>query len=273
MIAEGTALTERSVPTRLSYKDRTIRLQVAPVGVDVDHIETRARLPETEARARQIRESLNGTQLILSVGRTDYTKGGVDQLQSLERVLEARPDMIGKVRLMHVSVSANRNMTAYENVQSEIEQTAGRINGRFGTLDWQPIALISRAIPFDELVAYYRAADVAWITPLADGMNLVAKEFVASRVDEDGAVVLSEFAGAAVEMQEAVITNPFSNRSMDQAILTALSMAPEERLGRMRALRAAVARNDIRLWARNVIAGPEKSPGRSDTPPTTDRAA
>ena len=267
MIAEGTALTERSVPTRLAYQDREVAVKVAPVGVDVDFIETRARTHETEARTREIREGLSGQQLILSVGRTDYTKGGVDQLISLERVLEKNPALIGKVRLMHVSVSANRNMTAYEEVQSEIEQTAGRINGRFGTLDWQPIALISRAIPFDELVSYYRAADVAWITPLADGMNLVAKEFVAARVDGDGVLVLSEFAGAAVEMQEAVITNPFSYRSMDQAILSALSMEPEERRGRMRALRAAIARNDIRAWARSVIDAPEATsdPGTAPT--------
>lgn len=203
------------------------------------------------------------------MGRTDYTKGGVDQLLSIERVLEAHPELTGQFRLMHVSVSANRNMTAYENVQSDIEQIVGRINGRFGTMDWQPVTLISRAIPFDELVSYYRAADVAWITPLADGMNLVAKEFAAARIDGDGALVLSEFAGAAVEMQEAVITNPFSQRAMDQAIMTALTMEPEERRGRMRALREAVARNDIRAWGRAVIT----TPRRSTEPSATDHAA
>lgn len=272
MIAEGTALTERSVPTRMAWKGREVGLRVAPVGVDVDFIDSRAHRAESTAQAAAIREGLGGAQLILSVGRTDYTKGGVDQLLSLERVLEANPALMGKVRLMHVSVSANRNMTAYEEVQNEIEQTAGRINGRFGTLNWQPIALISRAIPFDELVAYYRAADVAWITPLADGMNLVAKEFVAARVDGDGVLVLSEFAGAAVEMQEAVITNPFSHRSMDQAILTALSMEPGERQGRMQALRAAIARNDIRAWAQNVIIVPQPGSSAPQDDPA-DRAA
>jgi glucosylglycerol-phosphate synthase len=221
----------------------------------VDFIEARAREDATSRSAAEIRAGLGDARLVLSVGRTDYTKGGVEQLLALERVLEQRPDLRGALRLMHVSVSANRNMTAYESVQSDLEQTAGRINGRFGTLDWQPIALISRAIPFDELVAYYRAADVAWITPLADGMNLVAKEFVAARPDGDGVLVLSEFAGAAVELQEAVITNPFSNRSMDQAILYALEMPEAERRVRMAGLRDAVARNDIRAWARQVLAG------------------
>jgi glucosylglycerol-phosphate synthase len=214
----------------------------------VDYIDERARAPETEARAHEIREELGQARLVLSVGRTDYTKGGVQQLESFERVLEANPELRGKLRLMHVSVSANRNMAAYEEIQNEIEQVAGRINGRFGSLDWQPVALISRAIPFTDLVAYYRAADVAWITPLADGMNLVCKEFIASRVDGDGALVLSEYAGAAVELAEAVVTNPFSHRSMDQMILHALDMGEEERRARMAALRARVSGNSVRGW-------------------------
>jgi glucosylglycerol-phosphate synthase len=270
LIAEGTALTERIVPTRLAHKGQEVAVTVAPVGVDVDFIDARARDAATAERAAAIRAGLGGARLVLSVGRTDYTKGGVEQLLSLERVLEQRPDLRGTLRLMHVSVSANRNMTAYEAVQSDLEQTAGRINGRFGTLEWQPIALISRAIPFDELVAYYRAADVAWITPLADGMNLVAKEFVAARPDGDGVLVLSEFAGAAVELQEAVITNPFSNRSMDQAILAALDMPEPERRVRMAALRGAVARHDIRAWAQLVLAGQGAGGGAA---PESPRAA
>lgn len=272
LISEGTALTERVLPAALRFGGREVALTVAPVGVDAEFIDARARSPETVAKAAEIRAGLNGAKLLLSVGRTDYTKGGVDQLLSLERVLEAHPELRGQVRLMHVSVSANRNMAAYEEVQTELEQTAGRINGRFGTLDWQPIALISRAIPFDELVAYYRAADVAWITPLADGMNLVVKEFVAARTDGDGAVVLSEFAGAAVEMQEAIITNPFSHRSMDRSILSAIDMPEDERRGRMAALRAAVARQDIRAWARAVLAG-RPDGNRPETPKPSEDAA
>ncbi len=272
MIAEGTALTERIVPTRLRHKGHEVAVTVAPVGVDAEFIDSRARAPETLAQAEQIRAGLGAAQLLLSVGRTDYTKGGIEQLLSFERVLEARPDLRGKLRLMHVSVSANRNMTAYEEVQTALEQTAGRINGRFGTLDWQPIALISRAVPFEELVAYYRAADVAWITPLADGMNLVAKEFVAARPDGDGVLVLSEFAGAAVELQEAMITNPFSNRSMDQAVLAALAMPEKERRIRMAGLRRVVERNDIRAWARAVLAGQAGETGASPPPdlPSTE---
>ena len=247
-LTEGTALLERTVPVKMQYGARNIMVSVTPVGVDVEYIEENAHSEEAADRTARIREELGDTQLILSVGRTDYTKGGIEQLASFERVLEANPELIGKVRLMHVSVPANRNMTVYENIQNEIEQYAGRINGRFGRLDWQPITLISRAIPFVELVSYYRAADVAWVTPLADGMNLVCKEFAASRVDGDGVLVLSEFAGAAVELGSSVLTNPFSHRSMDSAILTALRMPEEERRVRMKTLREVVASNSVRHW-------------------------
>ena len=252
-ISEGTALAERTYPTRISYEGRNISVSVTPVGVDVGFIDERVRAPETAAKTAEIREELGERRLVLSVGRTDYTKGGIEQLESFERVLEAHPELRGQVRLMHVSVSANRNMSAYEKVQNEIEQTAGRINGRFGTLDWQPIALISRAIPFSELVAYYRAADVAWITPLADGMNLVCKEFIASRIDGDGVLVLSEFAGAAVELSDAVTTNPFSHKSMDRSILAALDMPEDERRRRMAGLRTAVLDTDVRNWTPGTL--------------------
>ena len=255
LMSEGTALSERQVPRALVVGGRRITLSVMPVGVDAGFIADRAARPETEARLAEIRGDLGDRKLILSVGRTDYTKGGVEQLASFGRLLDSRPELRGRVRLMHVSVSANRNMTVYADIQSEIEQMAGQINGRFGRLDWQPVALISRAIPFDELLAFYRAADVAWITPLADGMNLVCKEFVASRIDGDGVLVLSEFAGAAVELHGAVVTNPFSNRSMDAAIAKALTMEPDERTARMASLRGAVRSHDIRAWGEPIRSG------------------
>ena len=247
-ISEGTALTERVQPTRLEHAGRKTQISVSPVGVNIGYIDELARAADTREKATQIRQDMGDARLLLSVGRTDYTKGGIELLLSFERLLESKPDLKGQIRLMHVSVSANRNMTAYEQIQSEIEQVAGRINGRFGTLEWQPVALISRAIPFTELIAYYQAADVAWITPLADGMNLVCKEFAASRIDGDGTLVLSEFAGAAVELGEAVIANPFSHRSMDRAIEEAIDMPEDERRRRMKAIRSAVADTDIKKW-------------------------
>jgi glucosylglycerol-phosphate synthase len=249
LVVEGSALGEQTQPLHLDFDGRRVHVCTAPVGVDAEYITGLAASDETAAEAARLREEMGDMRLILSVGRTDYTKGGVEQLEAFERLLERRRDLRGKVRLLHVSVSANRNMSVYEEVQGQIEQIAGRINGRYGALDWQPVALVSRAIPFDQLVAHYRVADVAWITPLADGMNLVCKEFVASRSDGDGVLVLSEFAGAAIEMGSAVLTNPFSHRSMDLAIEQALEMEEPERRARMAELRKAVARRDLQAWA------------------------
>ncbi|MEM6354638.1 MAG: glucosylglycerol-phosphate synthase [Pseudomonadota bacterium] len=246
----GQALSERTTFTEVEYEGRRILLSAFPVGVDVDYIGELARAEETAELKAAIRQELDGKKLIISVGRTDYTKGGIELLQAYERLLERRPELRGEVRLMLVSVSANRNMEAYAEVQEAIETAVGRINGAHGSFEWQPVSLISTPIPFRDLVAYYRAADIAWITPLADGLNLVAEEFVAARTDGDGVLVLSEFAGVAVEMAEAVLTNPFSNRSMDAAIDQALDMAEEDRRGRMAVLREKVHRYDIEAWAR-----------------------
>ncbi|MEL6206182.1 MAG: glucosylglycerol-phosphate synthase [Pseudomonadota bacterium] len=245
----GSALDERSQPTEITLAEgRKVTLSASPVGIDTDFIEQKATSETTIRKLTGIETEKGDGKLILSVGRTDYTKGGPEQLLAFERLLQRRKDLHGQIRLMHVSVMANRNMTAYAEIQAEVEQLAGRINGTFGTLEWQPLAFISQPIPFDDLVAYYRAADVAWITPLADGMNLVCKEYVASRVDGDGVLVLSEFAGAAVELNGAVMTNPFSNRSMDTAIDQALAMPEDERRDRMSAMRDTVQTADIRAW-------------------------
>ncbi|WP_298976677.1 glucosylglycerol-phosphate synthase [uncultured Roseobacter sp.] len=252
-IFEGTALTERSWTDKLSYEGHDVAVSVTPVGVDTGYIDDVARSDETAAQTHEIRKETEDVKMILSVGRTDYTKGGIEQLSSFERVLEYNADLRGQIRLVHVSVAANRNMAVYEEIQSEIEQIAGRINGRFGTLEWQPVTLISRAIPFTQLISYYQAADVAWITPLADGMNLVAKEFIASRFDGDGVLVLSEFAGAAVELADAVLTNPFSNRAMDLTLVSALEMPEAERRRRMKTMRDAVARTDVRQWTPGTL--------------------
>lgn len=253
MNAETSALSEQSVITEVGYGGRKICLQASPVGVDVDYIQGLAERPETAARVAEIEAEKGAAKLLLSVGRTDYTKGGIEQLASFERILESRPDLRGQVRLMHVSVAANSNMTAYVEIQEQLEAMAGRINGRYGTFEWQPVALISRPVPFADLVAYYRAADVAWITPLADGMNLVCKEYVAARGDGDGALVLSEFAGAAVELGAAVPTNPFSHKSMDSALEFALDLPEAERRGRMSANGAVVEKQDIRFWAEDQM--------------------
>jgi len=245
---QGQALSERTTPATLTYQGRDVAISTWPVGVDVDYIEGLAEDPETAAQLAEIREDLGDRRLILSVSRTDYTKGNVELLQTYERLFERRPELVGRVKLMLVSVPGNRNMTVYNEVQEAIEGLVGRINGKYGRLNWQPVTLISRAIAFKRLIAFHQAADVCWITPLADGLNLVAQEFVAAQASETGALVLSEFAGAAVPLAAAVMANPFSNRAMDAAIDLAIDMPEGERRQRMKVLRARVKRYDIRAW-------------------------
>ena len=249
--AVGMALSERRAPTKIAYKGHEIHLSSHPVGVDVDYIEQIARTPEADARKAEIKSDLGNCRLLLSVSRTDYTKGGIEQLLAYERLLNDRPDLIGKIRLMLVSVQAAS--AAYDAVQRDIEALSGRINGQFGSFEWQPVALLSTPVPFKELVSYYRAADVCWITPLCDGLNLVASEFIAAQQEgadvEVGALVLSEFAGAAVELSDAILVNPFSHRAMDAGICQALDMSVEERKARMRSLKRKIKELDIQSWA------------------------
>ncbi|MGB0905130.1 MAG: alpha,alpha-trehalose-phosphate synthase (UDP-forming), partial [Mangrovicoccus sp.] len=180
-VARDSALSDRHYSQILELNGHKVHLTVSGVGIDSQYIDNLARSEETATKVEAVREELGDARLVLSVGRTDYTKGGIEQLLSFERVLEAHPELHGKLRLMHVSVSANTNMTAYEQVQTELEATAGRINATYGSFEWQPVSMTSSPVPFKELVAYYQAADVLWITPLADGMNLVCKEFVSAR--------------------------------------------------------------------------------------------
>ncbi len=250
--ARGMALSESRAPTKISYRGRDIHLSSHPVGVDVRYIDECAQSEETDTKMAEILKDLGDMRLILSVSRTDYTKGGIEQLQAYERLLTSRPELIGKVRLMHVSVQATE-VSAYDEVQREIEAISGRINGQFGSFDWQPVSLISTPVPFKELVSYYRAADVCWTTPLCDGLNLVAGEFVAAQKEGDevkvGALVLSEFAGAAVHLNEAVLVNPFSHAAMDSAIKQALDMPLDERRARMKILKRKIKELDINSWA------------------------
>ncbi|MGP9789710.1 glucosylglycerol-phosphate synthase [Roseinatronobacter sp. NSM] len=255
MLATGGALNDRLIPLELDLGGKRTRIHTNPVGVNFDHIETLAARPDLRTRVDEIRADLGDCKLVLSVSRTDYTKGNIQQLEAFDRLLQRRRDLHGKVRLMLVSVGANRNMTAYAEVQEQIESLTGRINGTYGSFDWQPVSLISRAIPLEQLVAYYAAADVTSITPLADGLNLVASEFCAARdAQRPGALVLSEFAGCAVLLDGAIPVNPFSAASMDSGLEQALAMTEDEAKARMHALRKSAKAWDIGTWTQREIA-------------------
>lgn len=250
----GSALSEPQVTTELTHGDRRVRLDAFPIGTDPALIRATLDEPAGDERTARIRAELGDQQLIVSIGRVDYTKGTVETLLAYERLLERRPDLHGRIKLMVTSVAAATGMTVYEDTRGDIEQQVGRIHGRFATLDWGPIMLFTTPVPFEELLSYYRAADQCWIAPLRDGLNLVAKEYVAANdPDDPGVLLLSEFAGCAVELPDAVAVNPYHHDSFDAAVDQALAMPREERSRRMRALQAGVAHYDIGHWADHVV--------------------
>jgi glucosylglycerol-phosphate synthase len=191
------------------------------------------------------------------VERLDYTKGILEKLNAYERLLEENPELLGKVTLVTVCVPAAKEMTIYDELQGQIEQAVGRINGRFARIGWTPLQFFFRSLPFEEVSAWYAMADVMWITPLRDGLNLVAKEFVAAQglLGGSGVLVLSEFAGAAAELKGALLTNPHDPMDMAQTCYLALNMPRDEAQARLRELFDIVSYNDIRRWGDEFLSG------------------
>lgn len=248
----GAALSEAQVTTELEYNGRTIEIDAWPIGTNPEIIDQYLSGYDAGKRVSQIRSEVGDRKLLVSVGRVDYVKGTKEMLESFDRLLGRRPELHEQIKLFCVCVAPAAGMTTYRSAQREIEHLVGSINGRYGNLRWTPIMLSTRGVPFDELVCYYRAADVCWITPLRDGLNLVAKEFIAAQENCAGTLILSEFAGAAVEFPEAISTNPYSARSMDRAIDAALDMPEEERLERLQSMRDRVNTWDVKHWGQHV---------------------
>jgi len=184
--------------------------------------------------------------ILLGIDRLDYTKGIYNRLLAFEKFLERNPRYLGKASFIQVASPTRSVITEYKDMKRQIEETVGRVNGRFQQPHWTPIIYISRHLPSDEIMMLYRIADVAMVTPVIDGMNLVAKEYVA--VNDQGVLILSEFAGASEEMNSAIIVNPYDVESMTDAIGRAFAMTQEERERHIQSLRSIVKEHDIFWW-------------------------
>lgn len=252
-VDSGAALSEPSVIQTIRHEDRDIQLDAWPIGTNPNLINEHLSDFEAGQKVFEIRNEIGDQKLLVSVGRVDYVKGSKQLLEGFDRLLKRRPELKNKIKLFLICVAPAMNTDAYVLAQDEVERLVGSINGKHGNLTWTPIMLSTRPVPFKELVCYYRAADVCWTTPLRDGLNLVAKEFIAAQNGEPGALVLSEFAGAASELPEAIMTNPYSHDDMDRAIDEALDMSMEERRRRMDALRSNVETWDVDFWADHVM--------------------
>jgi trehalose-6-phosphate synthase len=205
-------------------------------------------------RANLLKElGIKANFLGVGVDRVDYTKGLIERFRGIERFLEKWPGYVGKFTFVQIGSPSRAEIPRYRDLLTEIDTETARINARFQTSEWKPIALLKRHHSHAEIIPYYRAADLCLVTSLHDGMNLVAKEFVAARDDEEGALILSQFTGASRELRDAIIINPYDTEQMAGAIQLALEMDSGERHARMHRMRRTVREHNVYRWAGNLI--------------------
>ncbi len=266
----GCAVGLEEMTTEIQVSGRRIGIGAHPVGLDIDRVKRALGSDEVQARIAELREELAGMRMILSVERLDFTKGIVEKLLAYEQLLDEHPELRGEVTLVTICVPAAPGMTIYEELQAQIEQTVGRINGRFGRFGWVPLRFFFRSVPFERIVAYYAVAHVNWVTPLRDGLNLVAKEYVATQglTDGCGVLVLSEFAGAAAELRGPLLTNPHDPRDLVATCHLALTLSPDEARRRLAEAFDSVRYYDIVRWGDDFMAAvhARAAAGEASTP-------
>jgi trehalose 6-phosphate synthase/phosphatase len=249
--AARTVLGRRVHDAVVEGGSRGTRVGVFPMGIDAGAFAARAADARVVAAAARLREP--GGSLLVGVDRLDYTKGIPERLEALERLLDGSPELRGRVRLFQLAVPSRERVPAYRTLRERVEALVARVNGRFARDGWTPVEYVYGSVDPLALAALYRAADVMLVTPLRDGMNLVAKEFVASRVDDGGVLVLGARAGAAAELRAALLVDPADAAGTARAYHAALTMTAAERRVRMRRLRAAVHGHDVFRWAARFL--------------------
>jgi trehalose 6-phosphate synthase/phosphatase len=237
----------------LHLPDHIVEVETYPMGIDFDRFHSAAGHHETLRQREELKRILPDARVVLSVDRLDYTKGILNRLEGYEIFLDRHPEWRGKVVLIMVVVPSRIGVDRYDLMKKQIEETVGRIEGKYGTLGWSPLLYRFRHLPFHTLVALYSMSDVALVTPLRDGMNLISKEYVASRSDMSGVLILSEMAGAAKEMGEALIINPNDKSEISEALSEALRMPLEEQVRRNRILQLRLRRYNVVRWAGDFL--------------------
>jgi trehalose 6-phosphate synthase len=259
LLPEAEVVSRHRHHTLLKWGERVIKVGHYPISIDFDEFDEGARSHEVEDAAWYLHENLRGRQLVLGVDRLDYTKGIPERFLAFERALEKYPELIKRVSLLQVVVPSRTLVPDYADLKEQLDQLAGRINARFGQPEWLPIHYVFRCLKRVQLLARYRTSEIALITPLRDGMNLVAKEYCASSVENNGVLILSEFAGAADQLgKHALLVNPYDTDGTADAIYQAFTMDPEERRQRMTNLRSEIRRNDVHRWLRRFVESSEE---------------
>lgn len=233
----------------ISAFGRVVKTGVYPIGVHVDEVRAQAKDPANQREAAQLRSSVAERKLIISVDRLDYSKGLQQRFATYEKFLEAFPAAQGNVTFLQIAPPSRTDIQTYQEIRQELEAEAGRINGRFAELDWVPLRYLNRGFPREVLMPLYAIAQVGLVTPLRDGMNLVAKEYLAAQdPDDPGVLVLSQFAGAAQELTDALVVNPYDSEGIAQALNTALTMPVGVRRERHAALLKVMRHNSLDRW-------------------------
>ena len=239
---------------RISAFGRTAIARAFPIGIDVEDFAAAARTPEAASQIERLNRRTVVRSHIIGVDRLDYTKGLPERFKAFRKLLELHPEHWKTVTLMQIAPPTRIEVEAYANIRTELEGLSGSINGEFGDFDWTPVRYVHRAMSRDTLAALFRGSEVGLVTPLRDGMNLVAKEYVAAQNEEDpGVLILSKFAGAAEELEEALIVNPYNIDDMANAMQTALRMPVEERKERHAALLRRITTHDVASWRKSFL--------------------
>ena len=233
--------------------ERSARVDTFPMGVDYRQLQEAVKRPDVQREAQNLRERLGNLKIVVSLDRLDYTKGIKHRLGAFETFLERHPEWQRRVVLLLSVVPSRLGAEHYETMKEEIDKLVGSINGKFGTIDWTPIVYRYRFLPHNQLLSLFAMSDVALVTPLRDGMNLIAKEYVSCRADQRGVLILSEMAGASKELGEAIIINPNDQTEIVDALKTALEMPEEEQLWRNREMQNRLGRYDVLRWGQDFV--------------------
>lgn len=232
----------------IRFQGRMIQVRAFPIGIDYEQIEQLALSPEIQEEARRLNESYHVEHIAISVDRLDYTKGILENMEAIRLFFDKFPEYKKRLCFIQIAAPARTEVPEYRKMKEEIDQAVGRINGELSQENWIPIHYFYRSFPLDEVLPYFMISDVAMVTPLRDGLNLVAKEYCVAKVDLNGVLLLSEFTGSASEMKEALPINPFYVEHVADTLYRALQMPVAERHLKMHSLRETVRKNDSRYW-------------------------
>lgn len=238
----------------ISYDGRQISSAVHPIGIDYDRFRKQLAKKDTKEELHNLSVAYGNQKLILSIDRLDYSKGIPERLEAFRKLLDQHPEYLGKIKLLMVAVPSRTGVRAYQELRDEIEKTVSRINGTYGSVHWAPISYQFQNRPFSEIVALYARADIMLVTPIRDGMNLVAKEYVASRKRQGGVLILSEMAGAIDELPEALSINPNNASSVATALHDALAMPVGEQNKRLKAMQSRLSETNVQKWGQDFMA-------------------